>query len=472
MNLHRCPPRLRPARALWQIAAFALLTMLANEPAAAQGSIVERVATGISRPVFLTAPPGDRQRVFLVEQHTGRIRILRLSDQAVLSPPFLTVPGISTGDEQGLLGLAFDPEYATNGFFYVYYTNPNSQIVRYQVSAVDPDLADGASAQPILSFNQPQANHNGGWIGFGPSDGLLYIATGDGGAGRDQGPGHTEPGGNAQDTTSNLLGKILRIDVAGDDFPADAARNYAIPPGNPFFGTANDAEIWAFGLRNPFRASFDRQTGDLYIGDVGQNTCEELNVQPAASAGGENYGWRLREGTIATPPTQGSSPVGGPKPPGAIDPIFDYPHSSVQTCRFSGASTAFLGFAITGGYVYRGPVSALIGRYFFADYGTGRLWSLRWDGSDPSTFDGTNYTQLTDHGSDPLYLPDQGEIASVSSFGEDDEGNLYVLDLFGGEIFRVPEPAPEPLFATAVVTLAAVAAMARARRPVGRGCGR
>jgi len=420
------------------IAAMTTTMLIGTVPTAhAQGSLVERVATGLSRPVFLTAPPGDGERVFIVEQHTGDIRILRLADFALLSPPFLTVPGLSTGEEQGVLGLAFDPDYATNGFFYVYYTNtePRSRVVRYQVSSGDPDLADPNSDTPILDFHQPQTNHNGGWIGFGPDDDLLYVATGDGGNFNDTGTGHTEPGGNAQDLTSNWLGKILRVDVASDDFPGDPDSNYAIPADNPFVGSGNDEEIWAYGLRNPYRASFDRQTGDFYVGDVGQGVCEELNVQPAASPGGENYGWRRREGTIATP---GS--VGGDRPPGAIDPIFDYTHNETQTCRFSGAGSAFLGVAITGGYVYRGPDPQLAGRYFFGDFGTGRLWSLVWDGSAPSTFDGTNYLQLTDHGSDPDYLPDVGSIATISSFGEDAAGNLYVLDLFGGEVFRVPEP--------------------------------
>lgn len=454
-------------RAPWGRWAAASLGMIASalavspHPADAQEFVVERVATGLSLPVFLTAPPGDTERVFIIEQHTGQIRILRLADRVLLPTPFLTVPGLSTGFEQGLLGLAFDPAYASNGYFYVYFTNTNwdSRVVRYQVSFGDPNVANDGSATTILGFAQPQANHNAGWIGFGPNDGLLYVMTGDGGGGRDQDTGHTEPGGNAQDLTSNWLGKILRIDVSGDDFPADATRNYAIPPGNPFVGTANDDEIWAYGLRNPFRASFDRQTGDLYIGDVGQNTCEELNVQPAASTGGENYGWRLREGTIQTP----SLGIGGPKPPGGIDPIFDYPHNSNQACRFSGSGSAFLGAAITGGYVYRGPVSSLVGRYFFADYYSGQFWSLVWDGSVPSGFDGTNYGQLTDHDGDPLFAPDVGTIANISSFGEDAAGNLYVLNHLGGSVFRLPEPDADVLAFAALLCLAGLARAAPTR---------
>jgi glucose/arabinose dehydrogenase len=434
-------------------------SLFAGEPTGAQGFETVRIADGLARPVFLTAPPEDLGRVFVVEQHTGRILIIRLPTFSLEATPFLTVAGISTGDEQGLLGLAFHPDYATNGLFYVYYTDPDTRIVRYQVSAV-PDVANPLSATPVLSFDQPQSNHNGGWIGFGP-DGFLYVASGDGGSANDSGTGHTSGTGNAQDITSNLLGKILRIDVDADVFPADPLRNYAIPSGNPFVGVTGDDEIWAYGLRNPWRASFDRLTGDLYVGDVGQNTCEELDVQPGESTGGENYGWRLREGMIATP----TGGVGGPRPPGAIDPIFDYPHGAIPC---SGPGPGFSGIAITGGYVYRRPVPGLEGRYFFADYGTANLWSLRYDGSDPSTFDGTNYLELTDHTGDPAFTPDVGTIDLVSSFGEDAAGNLYVVDLgvtsASGEVFFVPEPP------AAMMQLAAVAmtwALGRRRMRVG-----
>jgi glucose/arabinose dehydrogenase len=413
-------------------AGLALLAVLAGQGASAQTFGTLRVASGLARPVFLTTPPGDFRRAFVLEQHAGQIRILRLASPfSVDATPFLTVPGVSTGDEQGLLGLAFHPDYASNGFFYVYYTDPDTQVVRYQVTA-DEDVADPGSATLVLSIPQPQSNHNGGWIAFGP-DGFLYIATGDGGGGNDEGSGHTAGTGNAQDITGNLLGKILRIDVDADDFPADPNRNYAIPAGNPFVGVTGDDEIWVYGLRNPWRNSFDRSNGDLYIGDVGQNRCEEVDVQPGTSSGGENYGWRLREGVIATPT------VGGPPPPGAIDPIMDYPHSGTgELCSDPGAG--FAGAAVTGGYVYRGPVASLLGRYFFADFATGQVWSLRFDGSNPSTFDGTNYTELTNHTGDPAFTPDVGSINSISSFGEDAAGNLYVVDL-GGEIFFIPEPS-------------------------------
>jgi glucose/arabinose dehydrogenase len=433
-----------------------LIALVLAAGASAQGFSTIRIASGLSRPVFVTQPPGEFDRLFIVEQHTGQIRILRLSTGEVNATPFLTVPGVSQGNEQGLLGLAFHPDYANNGFFYVNYTSPDTHVVRYEVSS-DPDVADPSSATPVLSIVQPQSNHNGGWTAFGP-DGFLYISTGDGGGDDDNDTGHTAGTGNAQDTTDNLLGKILRIDVDGDDFPTDAARNYAIPPDNPFVGQTGDDEIWVYGLRNPWRDSFDRATGDLYIGDVGQMNCEELDVQPASSAGGENYGWRLREGVIATP-TGGS---GGAKPPGAIDPIFDYSHTNTQLCSNPGAG--FRGIAITGGYVYRGPVAALQGTYFFADYGTARLWSLRYDGSAPATFDGHNYSELTDHTGEPAFTPDQGTIDSVPSFGEDNAGNLYVVDL-DGDVFFVPEPGAVAMQLAGVALTAALARRRRSRQP-------
>ena len=254
-------------------------------------------------------------------------------------------------------------------------------------------------------------------------DGDLYIATGDGATG----------GANGQDVTDNLLGKILRIDVHGDDFPLDPARNYAIPPGNPFVSVAGDDEIWAYGLRNPWRACFDRVSGDLYIGDVGENSCEEIDVQRAGSAGGANYGWSLREGLIATPN------IGGAKPPGAIDPIFNYPHPGAN-CGGPDHGPAFVGSVIVAGYAYRGPDPSLRGRYFFTDNAISHPWSLVWDGSSPAVANGTNFTGLTDHSTDPSWAPDVGSLNQISSFGEDAVGNVYALDL-DGDVFRLPEPA-------------------------------
>ena len=237
------------------------------------------VKTGFSLPVFVCAPPGDATRLFVIEQHSGAIKIIHLADGSVST--FVTVTGVTTGGEQGLLGMAFHPQYATNGFFYVNYTTTGggaagkTVVARYH--ATDADNADAASRTPILSFNQPEENHNGGWIGFG-SDGFLYIAAGDGGGGNDQ---HGSIG-NGQDRTT-LLGKILRIDV-------DSASPYAIPTTNPFFGSTSMAqEIWAFGLRNPWRCSFDRANGNLWIGDVGQGAREEIDFIANGTAG-KNFG--------------------------------------------------------------------------------------------------------------------------------------------------------------------------------------
>ncbi len=414
-----------PARPRHLAAILACAWHLSATPAAA-AFLVERIASGLANPLFVTAPAGDTSRIFILEQHTGDIEIVALATRTRRTTPFLDVTNLSTGEEQGLLGLAFHPDYSSNGFFYVYVTHSSgaTELRRYSVSAGDPNLADPSSMRLVLTFSQPQSNHNGGWIGFGP-DGYLYVASGDGGNAYDSGSGHTSGTGNAQDVTSNLLGKILRLDVDGDDFPSDANRNYAIPPDNPFVGVTGDDEIWAYGLRNPWRCSFDRVTGDLWIADVGQQTREEINLQPATSGGGENYGWRLREGTISTPS------VGGARPPGAIDPIYDYAHGFGST----------EGYSVTGGYVYRGPVTELVGHYFFADYLTEQIWSLAFDGSAPGAFDGTNYTDFQNR---TLSLtPDIGAINTITSFGEDAEGNLYIVDR-AGEVFRLGLAGPTP----------------------------
>jgi hypothetical protein len=242
-----------------------------------------RVASGLSMPLFVTSPPGDTARVFIVEQrgadNRGRIKIMK--NGVVLARAFLTTAVLSTGSEQGLLGLAFAPDYATSGRFYINYTRASDGatiVERHNVSA-DPDSANPTGAA-ILTISQPAANHNGGWLAFGP-DGYLYMTTGDGG-------GAGDPGDRAEDL-NNILGKILRLDVSGN--------TYTSPPSNPFFGaTTGLDEIWAYGLRNPWRPSFDRLTGDLIIADVGQAAIEEIDFQPASSIGGENYGWRCYEG--------------------------------------------------------------------------------------------------------------------------------------------------------------------------------
>lgn len=409
-----------------------LVALSLVEQARAAISGLERVASGLSSPIFATYAPGDRDRLFIVERGSpadssnasAAIRILDLNTGELNATPYLTVTGVNNIGEGGLLGMAFHPDYQTNGKFYVYITANDaiggtffsSYIREYTVSA-NPDIAD-MSFNPVLTFGQPQSNHNGGWIGFSPNDGYLYIASGDGGGGNDSGTGHTAGTGNAQDITSNLLGKMLRIDVNGDDFPADTSRNYAIPATNPFVGETGDDEIWAYGLRNPFRDSFDRITGDLWIGDVGQSAREEIDFQPADWEGGANYGWRLREGTIETP----SGDVGGPKPEGNVDPVYDYNRDNDQ----------FGGTVVSGGYVYRGPDPSLQGDYFFLDSRNSpepeddNYWMF--DPADP-------YGSVMNI--DSLLTPDSGEPSFPVSFGEDAKGNLYIAYLVSGDVYRI-----------------------------------
>lgn len=387
------------------------------------GTATERVATGINRAVFATAPPGDTERLFLVEQQSGRIKILNLATNTISPTLYLQVNGLATGNEQGLLGLAFDPDYANNGYFYVNFNTSadggDTHIRRYTVQG-DPamsNVADAASGVDILVFNQPQTNHNGGWIAFSPNDPVnLYIATGDGGNGNDTGSGHTSGTGNAQDLTNNLLGKMLRINPSREENPTVL---YTIPEDNPAFGGRDgfQNEIWAYGLRNPFRDSFDRETGDLWIGDVGQGAREEIDFQPAGSDGGENYGWRLQEGFIQTPG------VGGPPPAGYVPPVYDYQHPSPGQ-----PFGPFEGNVVIGGYVYRGPVKEFGGHYIFADDESHNIWKL-----DPHAVDiPASVTRVNND-----LLPDASSIAFIGSFGEDELGNLYILEVFGGEVFKI-----------------------------------
>jgi glucose/arabinose dehydrogenase len=346
-----------------------------------------RVASGLPGALFATAAPGDAGRLFIVQQ-SGAIKIVDLNTGQVLATPFLNVAVDSSG-ERGLLGLAFDPDYANNGFFYIYRTVPGSpahnEIERYHVSA-DSNIADAASATQILNLGNLSSatNHNGGWIGFGP-DGYLYAAAGE-----------NANSSNAQNI-NNLLGKILRIDVHNDAFPSDPAKNYAIPPDNMFAATAGADEIFALGLRNPFRDSFDRGTGSFFIADVGQSTWEEIDI----GKGGANYGWPAYEG-----PTGSGTVAAGT----LTAPIYSYNHS--------------VGNAIIGGYVYRGESDGLQGQYFFADL-NGKVFTLG--------FDGTNW--LATERTSQIHV-DSGAINSPTSFGEDARGNLYIVD-FDGDVFRL-----------------------------------
>jgi glucose/arabinose dehydrogenase len=400
-------------------------------PARAAITGLERVASGLAAPIFVTHAPGDQDRLFIA-QRGGQIRILDLNTGMLEGTPFLSMSGIDTQGEGGFLGMAFHPNYFSEGMtgfgkFYVSITTDGSpltsRIREFQVSAANPDIANPGSLREILSFAQPQDNHNGGWIGFSPQDEYLYMMSGDGGGGNDSGSGHTSGSGNAQDITNNLLGKALRIDVNSDDFPTDATKNYSIPDDNPFVGVTGDDEIWAYGLRNPFRASFDSLRGDLWIGDVGQSQREEIDFQPASSDGGENYGWRLREGLIQTPN------VGGPKPEGNVDPVYDYDRGNDQ----------FGGTVVTGGYVYRGPDPSLAGKYFFldsrnsAETGDDNYWMF-----DPADPFGT-VTNI-----DSLLTPDTGSRLFPVSFGEDASGNLYISYIASGEVFRINTEIPVP----------------------------
>lgn len=386
----------------------------------AQSLTMERVATGMASPIFATHAPTDGERLFIA-QRAGAIRILNLNTGNLNGANFMTVPNVDTFFEGGLLGLAFHPNYQENGFFYVNYTITAGGSFRTRIARftrTSPDTADPSSQLVLLEIAQPAGNHNAGWIGFGP-DGYLYIATGDGGGSNDSGSGHTAGTGNAQDITNNLLGKMLRVDVDGDDFPADPLRNYAIPKDNPFVGITGDDEIFLYGLRNPFRCSFDRENGDLYMADVGQGAREEISFYPGTGNKKRNMGWRLREGTITTP-----GGVGGPQPADGVNPIYDYP----RTGPFGGSS-------VTGGIVYRGPIQALQGNYFFADYNSFNLWSLRYDGSNPDTFDGTNFNALTRWTND--ITVDAGIIRRIVAMGEDLEGNMYLCNLNDGSVFKL-----------------------------------
>ncbi len=355
----------------------------------------ERIASGMAGAVFASSAPGRADELFVVRKDVGSILILDPATSA--RSEFLAVPSseLTTGGEQGLLGLAFHPGYAVNGRFFVHLVNANGDIeVReYARSASDPDRADPEPVRTLLTVPHPgQVNHNGGALAFSPRDGYLYVALGDGG-------GRNDPAGNAQNTAT-LLGKILRLDVDGDDFPGDPARNYAIPPDNPFVGASGADEIWAYGLRNPWRIAFDAN-GDLYIADVGQNAREEVNYQPFGSRGGENYGWDLAEGSLGNPP------------PGAVPPVFEYGHD--------------VGQSITGGYIYRGDEPSLGGSYIFADFLSGAIWTL--DVTDGTV---TLRTSQIDSPDAPL--------EQISSFGVDGSGNLYVVSLVGNIFRLVPGP--------------------------------
>jgi glucose/arabinose dehydrogenase len=353
---------------------------------------LQLVTGNVTNPVHVTHAGDDSGRLFIVEQ-AGRVKIF--NGTTLLSPPFLDISGlVASSGEQGLLSVAFDPGYKTNGHFYVYYTHSsgNSNIVA-RFTAVPPtaNTVSAATRVEVISITHTnQANHNGGQIQFGP-DGCLYIATGDGGGSCDNvGPN------NAQNLNS-LLGKLLRLDVRTN-------QGYRIPPGNPFVGVAGLDEIWAYGLRNPWRFSFDRVSGELFVGDVGQGAREEINFQPATSTGGENYGWRCIEGTVTN--TCGVACAA----PGMVPPIIEYSRNPSR--------------AVIGGYRYRGwRIRPLYGSYVFADYfNPAPIWAAT------NTSAGVWHTNLL------LTAP-----FNISGFGEDEAGELYVCrhSSTAGQIYRI-----------------------------------
>jgi len=348
---------------------------------------LEPVAEGFSKPTHVTSAGDGSGRLFVVEQ-AGRIWALR--DGAPLPEPFLDIIPLvgSNGNERGLLSVAFHPRFAENGQLFVGYTarNGDNTVARYNRSD-NPDRVDAASGTVLLAVPDPAPNHNGGLVKFGP-DGYLYIGMGDGGGGGD-------PFGNGQNLDA-LLGKLLRIDVDGD-------APYAVPADNPFVGQDGARpEIWAYGLRNPWRFAFDRATGDLFVADVGQNAYEEVHFQPAASAGGENYGWNTMEGATCYNAERCEQD-------GLQLPVAVYPHGGDAG-----------GCSITGGYVYRGAqFPQLAGTYLYTDYCSGNLWALR-------QADGAWQSELV------------GRLAiSASSFGEDEAGELYLTDGDGGGLYRL-----------------------------------
>lgn len=371
-----------------------LVLMLLAAPVSSYGKLgVEKVAAGFERPVWAGMPAGSEGKLWVIEQ-AGKVWIVDLASGKRANEPFLDITkDVSReGNEEGLLGLAFAPDFAKTGRFYVNFTDraKSTRIVRF--TSADRQTTDPSSAEVLLRFDQPYRNHNGGWIAFGP-DGMLYIGNGDGGAAND-------PKQNGQNLDT-LLGKILRIDVS-------PKTGYTVPSDNPFLRRKNaKPEIWAYGVRNPWRCSFDRQTGDFWMGDVGQNHWEEVNFVPRGKAAGANFGWRLREGDVETP----AKDVGGKEPAGAIKPVHVYKHGS-------GPGE---GVSVTGGFVYRGPVKELQGRYVFADYQNPRIWSFRLSRGKAEDFkDHTSQLQ-----------PDGGRITLIASFAEDHQGNLFIVDHTG-----------------------------------------
>jgi hypothetical protein len=390
-------------RKRWPLIAGIAALVLVPAQAGAAVLDVQLVASGLSVPLFAAAPAGD-PRLFVVER-AGRIRIV---ENGSVTGTFLDISSkVGTNGEGGFLGLAFAPDYATSGHFYVYYTDVagDSVLARYSVSS-DPDVADPTETR-ILTVDQPSTVHNGGTIAFG-TDGFLYFGLGDGGEGA------YDPFERAQDGTT-LLGKMVRLDVgmppASGSLPV-AGEQYAIPADNPFVGPDGIRdEIWAFGLRNPFRWSFDRETGDMWIGDVGQRDREEVNFEPAGDPGGRNWGWDVMEGTLCNPTDPAPVPACGA--PSLSLPVYEYGHSGGKC-------------SITGGNVYRGSEApSALGLYFFADWCTGQVWAR-----DPAT--GAVQDRTAE------LAPAGGSTNQIVGFAEDGAGELHLV-LSGGKVYRIEQ---------------------------------
>lgn len=390
------------ARLLPLTAAFGLLASQAE----AQTLKSERIISGVSSVTWVGSPPTD-DRLFVTEQTQHDIHVFTSSGAPI--GMFLDLSGTASGSgERGLLSMAFDPNYASNGYFYVYYTygSNGSRIARYQVSG-NPNVADPSTATTIIQLTQPFSNHNGGHLQFG-DDGFLYFAWGDGGSSGD-------PSCNAQKGTT-LLGKMIRIDVHGDDFPTSATANYAIPASNPFVGDPSFRdEIYHLGLRNPWRWTFDPATGDMYIGDVGQNAREEISFGPAGVSG-LNFGWKIMEGNNCY--STSSCPGGIP---GCGSPLLTDPFHELVHGGFGGPC------AVIGGVVYRGcKIPELNGTYFFTDNCDNKIWTLNYSPV-------TGVSNLQDRTAQ--LAPSVGSISSVRTFGYDDNGDVLIGD--SNEIFRV-----------------------------------
>jgi len=386
-------------RALLLLLALALPLAVAHAGNPTSKLATKVVATGLSFPTHVASPPGDTSRLVVIQQNGV---ILLIKDDVLLPTPFLDISSLIPQEAfNGLLGIAFHPDYDTNGFFYLHHsTGPDPSdrmtIARYTVSG-DPDIADPLSREEILVLPYPGApgHHLGGWIGFGP-DGMLYIPLGDG-----QTTGFETAGGARSQDLASPWGKTLRIDVDGDDYPGDDDRDFAIPPDNPFVGLGGEEAVWNLGLRQPYRADFDSETGDFWLTDVGWQSREEVEFIPVESPGGENFGWNCSEGTGCFTNLNCSCTLTS-----ITYPYFEYDHSQ--------------GCSIIGGALYRGTVlDNFQGRFFFADWCTNRIWSIREQAGSTAG--------LVEHTAE--LAPDVGDFTSILSIAKDGAGEIYITDI-------------------------------------------